>query len=652
MNGVRPERNGAAPVTAEHNFTASVTAGPNGVARLPRRILHVCTRFDQGGSERRLRDMVAALPEHQHHVIIGRDSDIDLASRQLAGARVTLEPSLRRPVSPWQDAIALSRLRQTIKDSDYALVVTHQSKSGVLGRLAASIAGAPPVVHSLSMADFGPGYSTYESRLFRTLEWALARRTAAYAVVGTDLASRFAHIGVPAEKLTVIRSAARLPAAEADRPEIRRAMAHTHALPEDRPWILYVGSLEERKRVLDLPILLQQMIQLSAGPSPFLVVAGAGPEEARLRSLVRQIGLDGDCRLLGHVDDPRDLFVASDVVVLMSRAEGLPQVLVQAAAAGTPFIATDVDGADELLELGAPGKVVDVGDVVGAARAALPYLRWPVERSGPTIDLSSWSPTRVREGYRDLVNSVLAVKQSERRVTGRVVAVVGSDGSGKSTLSRALAESFAEDQEVVHLYLGSGDGPSSLLRRPLAYVKRAVFGAKGTEARRKAVQERAPRALETSRWVWALALAQEKRSKLRQARRAARNGALVLCDRYPQAQVPGIIDGPLLDAWLSSDSRWRQGLARWERKPYEQAHAFQPDLVIRLNVDEETAARRRPGHDPQSLVTRKRVVEGLLFERAELGVVEMDANQPFDTVFVEARAAMAERLLEPTHGPT
>ena len=120
----------------------------------------------------------------------------------------------------------------------------------------------------------------------------------------------------------------------------------------------------------------------------------------------------------------------------------------------------------------------------------------------------------------------------------------------------------------------------------------------------------------------------------------------------PQAQVPGIIDGPLLDAWLSSDSRWRQGLARWERKPYEQAHAFQPDLVIRLNVDEETAARRRPGHDPQSLVTRKQVVEGLLFERAELGVVEMDANQPFDTVFVEARAAMAERLLEPTHGPT
>ena len=484
---------GATSVTALHNGVApSLTERRNGDGRSPRRILHVCTRFARGGSERRLRDMVAALPEHQHHVIIGRDSDIDLASRQLPGVRVTLEPSLRRSVHPWWDAIALLHLRRTITEGEYELVVTHQSKAGVLGRLAARTTGAPPVVHSLSMADFGPGYSAHESRLFRTLERILARRTAGYAVVGTDLANRFGHIGVPVEKMTIIRSAARLPAPDADRAEVRRLVAHAYSLPEDRPWILYVGSLEERKCVLDLPILLQQMIQLTAGPAPILVVAGAGPQEARLRSLARQIGLEGDCRLLGHVDDPRDLFVASDLVVLLSRAEGLPQVLVQAAAAGTPFVATDVDGADELLELGAPGKVVDVGDVVGAARAALPYLRWPVERSGPTIDLSSWSPDRVRAGYRDLVSSVLAAEQNGRRHAGRVVAVVGSDGSGKSTLSRALAESFADHRQVVHIYLGSGDGPSSLLRRPLNRIKRAVLGAKGTPARRQAVQARAP----------------------------------------------------------------------------------------------------------------------------------------------------------------
>ena len=341
----------------------------NGFARASRRILHVCTRFDHGGSEQRLRDMVAALADDEHIVILGSDSDLDLVHRQMPGVRVLVEPSLRRAVS-WRDPVALARLRRRIEQLDCELVVTHQSKAGVLGRLAARAAGAPPVVHSLSMADFGPGYGTIEGRLFRALERNLERWTTGYAVVGTDLARRFGQIGVPAEKLKVIRSAVRLPRYGEDRDEVRRAVAREHALPEDRPWILYVGSLDRRKSALDLPIMLQQALQLTAGAPPFLVVAGTGPHEARFNSLVRQIGVEGDCRLLGHVDDPRDLFIASDVVVLLSRAEGLPQVLVQAAAAGTPFVATDVDGADELLELGAAGTVVDAGDIVGAARAA------------------------------------------------------------------------------------------------------------------------------------------------------------------------------------------------------------------------------------------------------------------------------------------
>ena len=135
-----------------------------------------------------------------------------------------MEPSLRRAVS-WRDPVALARLRRRIQALDCELVVTHQSKAGVLGRLAARAAGAPPVVHSLSMADFGPGYGTVESRLFRALERNLARWTTGYAVVGTDLATRFGQIGVPVEKLTVIRSAVRLPRYGVDRDEVRRAVA-------------------------------------------------------------------------------------------------------------------------------------------------------------------------------------------------------------------------------------------------------------------------------------------------------------------------------------------------------------------------------------------------------------------------------------------
>ena len=220
------------------------------------------------------------------------------------------------------------------------------------------------------MADFGPGYGALESLLFRTVERRLASSTTAYVVAGADLAQRFQRLGVPSDKLRIVRSALRLPAPTGDRLDARRRVAEKFQLPIDRPWILYVGSLEARKNVLDFPTLLQQTIQLSVGERPFLVVAGIGPLRPRLESLLDQVGLLDDSALVGYVPAPDDLFAAADAVILLSRAEGLPQVLVQAASVGTPFVACEVDGADELLELGASGTVVEQGDVIGAARAA------------------------------------------------------------------------------------------------------------------------------------------------------------------------------------------------------------------------------------------------------------------------------------------
>ena len=500
------------PTGVTMNGTAVATAGSVTTGQ-PSRILHVCTRYAVGGSERRLRDLISALPDHEHDVVLGADSDLDLARRHLPGVGIVVEPMLRRSVSVWRDPVALVRLRRAIVEHAGDLVVTHQSKAGVLGRLAARAAGSPPVVHSLSMADFGPGYRRLESRVFRAVERSLARWTAAYAVVGADLASRFGRIGVPAEKLTVIRSAVPLPRATDDRTALRREVAAAYGLPPDRPWILSVGSLEERKCVLDLPILLQQVLLLDTGRTPFLVVAGDGPEEARLWALVRQVGLEDDCRLLGHVDDPGDLFLTSDVVVLISRAEGLPQVLVQAAAAGTPYVATDVDGAGELLELGAVGTVVDLGDAVGAAqrccptskrRFAVPRRRSTCPRGTPPrcdASIVRWSPRSSRRGPRPPGGEAASWPSSVRTVPG-------SPPSAGHWPPASVAAG-----EVMHLYLGSGDGPASALRWPLTRLKRALLGENAAVDRRRAVREAAPRTMVVARSVWALTLAQEKRGE-------------------------------------------------------------------------------------------------------------------------------------------
>jgi hypothetical protein len=97
---------------------------------------------------------------------------------------------------------------------------------------------------------------------------------------------------------------------------------------------------------------------------------------------------------------------AADLVVLLSSAEGMCQALVQAAAARTPFVAYDADGVRELIELGARGTAVPLGEVEAAARASAGALRGSRAPNG--IDLSSWSPASIAEGYRTLFARALA----------------------------------------------------------------------------------------------------------------------------------------------------------------------------------------------------------------------------------------------------
>jgi glycosyltransferase involved in cell wall biosynthesis len=385
-------------------------------------VVHIATRYLRGGSERRVRDIVRSYPEADHHVLLGADSDPDLARSQLEPRTLTIVPPLVRELDPVKDVAALGRLTAILRRSPYDLVVTHQSKAGVLGRAAARLAGKPPVVHSLSMSSFGPGYPRWQDLLFRTLEARLADVTTAYAVAGRDLAGRYLAVGVPPAKLTIVRSGVPLstaaPPDEAARDRVREELG----IPRDRPLILYLGSLEPRKNVLALPGFLSQVLAVESIARPFLAVAGEGPLAGELRGRLEAMGLSEDSALVGFVSDPAPLVAASDAMVLLSSSEGIPQVLVQAAAAGTPFVSYAVDGGQELLDEGAVGAVVPLGDLAAAARAVSEVLRG---RRGPapSIDLSGWDEAEIAAGYRRLLVGALS-----GRVNGAASASDGGTG--------------------------------------------------------------------------------------------------------------------------------------------------------------------------------------------------------------------------------
>jgi glycosyltransferase involved in cell wall biosynthesis len=375
------------------------------------RVAHVVTRYLRGGSERRVRDICDALSAAEHRVFVGAESDVALALRETHAAHVRTVPTLRRRPHLTNDLRSVTELARAFLDGSYDIVVTHQSKAGVVGRLAARRAGLP-VIHSLSMPSFGEGYPRWQSAIFRRLERHLIASTDAYVVVGTDVARRYRRIGVPDDKTHIVRSGVRLPTPddpEIDDADVRRSLD----LPPRSPLIVYLGSLEPRKNVVDLAPMLDGVVR-AGGERPHLVVAGDGALAGPLEKQLAELGLADTASLLGYVVDPLPLVRAAACVVLLSDAEGLPQVLVQAAASGTPFVAYDVDGVRELVDLGADGVVVPRGDIRAAAAAARSIVDREPSRRIVSIDVSPWSRAAIGASYRDVFSRVL----TERRRAG------------------------------------------------------------------------------------------------------------------------------------------------------------------------------------------------------------------------------------------
>jgi glycosyltransferase involved in cell wall biosynthesis len=119
----------------------------------------------------------------------------------------------------------------------------------------------------------------------------------------------------------------------------------------------------------DLAIEALAQEPLAARKNVRLLLAGHGEELPALEALVAKHGLEQAVMFLGWRDDLPKLMAMTDLVLLPSRWEGMPYIVLEAMAAGKPVVATRVDGASDLVSPGETGELVDIGDSAGMARA-------------------------------------------------------------------------------------------------------------------------------------------------------------------------------------------------------------------------------------------------------------------------------------------
>lgn len=329
---------------------------PTGSA--PHRIAFCITELDRGGAENALVQLVTRLDrsEWQPLVLCLSGQGELVAELQAAGVQVECLGVRHRA-----DVRVLWRLVRSLRRFHPVILQTWLYHANIAGRVAARMAGVPHVVSGIRVAE---RRSQFRLRIDRWTDFLVDR----HLCVSQSVANFSRDVGrLPARKLIAIPNGVDYDRFATATPT---DLAHV-GIPAESRVLLFVGRLDPQKNP---DLLLQAFAELSASfPDLHLVFVGAGPLDTELREQTKSLGLQGRVSFLGSRADIPDLMQRSTALVLPSRWEGMPNVILEAQAAGLPVIASAVDGVNELIELRKTGLLFPSEDLQ-ACRSAIETL--------------------------------------------------------------------------------------------------------------------------------------------------------------------------------------------------------------------------------------------------------------------------------------
>ena len=269
---------------------------------------------------------------------------------------INLDRANRAAVWSWR------ALPTTLRRGRIDVLHTHMFGSNVWGTVLGRMTGVPVVVaheHSWSFERNMLRYAFDRDVIARGADVLLA-------VSHEDRARMIELEGIPGSKIRVI------PNRIMPLPPSRLDLRATLGLSEGTP---VLGTLTVLRPEKALDILVEAAARLTPRfPDLVVLIAGAGPEEARLRSLIRRRGLDSTVRLLGFRRDVADVLAAVDVAIFSSDREGSPLAVMESMAAAKPIVATRVGGIPALVDDGEQALLTSPRDSRALAEAVTRLL--------------------------------------------------------------------------------------------------------------------------------------------------------------------------------------------------------------------------------------------------------------------------------------
>lgn len=215
-----------------------------------------------------------------------------------------------------------------------------------------------------------------------------------------------------------------------------------------------------------------------------------------------------------------------------------------------------------------------------------------------------------------------------------LIAIVGADGSGKSRLSADLIAHISKSRPADAGYLGEG---SSATGRKIG--RWPVIGP----GLKKSLEEVAGRLRDPAAPIpgliaanYALHRSRKRYRRFETLLEKRRRGVVIVTDRYPQIELPGLHDGPILAGVATNKTLERIRAAEWEI--YSKMAGYAPSLVIRLTIDVDTAMARKPDHDRTLIAMKVSSLPKITFNNAPL--LDLDAAMDYAEELSRAKSAV------------
>lgn len=343
------------------------------------RVAHLITGMGGGGAGENTLFTIEGLDKEKYHVnlVIGKELREDALKRIRSKSInfIQIQPFKSRYHFLY-DPILLLKLIILFKKGHYDIVHTHTTKPGILGRIAAQIAGVPIIIHGLHVNALEVSDSKFINTVKIFLEKKISKFTDAYISVSEIVSQKYLEYGIGKKaKYFTVRSGMELNKFLNAREDMDIRQKCQELGINSKDFIIgNVGRLAASKGHQFLFQAIKKILEIRKNQPVKLLVIGEGKDKEKLIKYAKVLNLEKNVIFTGYREDVEKLMALMDIFVLTSLREGLPRVLVQAAAVGMPSIAFNIDGISEIIKDNYNGFLINPRDVEQLTNRIIKYM--------------------------------------------------------------------------------------------------------------------------------------------------------------------------------------------------------------------------------------------------------------------------------------